>query len=298
MGERNLTAAIDSSTGHEIAPRRRWYNRSRRFVTNCIRIYLAVLLLLLLLENKLIFPAPRFPTGDWEPTWLEYEDVAFVSADGTRLHGWYLDHPNPKAYLLYCHGNGEHVPYVAPVADQLRSSLDVAVFAFDYRGYGRSEGSPNEAGILTDAAAAHAWLSERAKIAPDQIFVMGRSIGGAAAVDVADKQQSRALILESTFPSLPDVAARLYWWAPTRWLMRTQLNSAEKITSYHGALLQSHGTVDELVPLDYGRRLFDAAPTADKHFLAFDGLGHNDYPPEDYYERLREFVDRVSGRSR
>ena len=289
-----MATASHSSTGREIGWRDRWNRRLRRFVTSCIRIYLVVLLLLLLFENKLIFPAPRFPNGDWEPTWLEYEDIAFVSADGTRLHGWYLDHPAPKAYLLYCHGNGEHVAYVAPVADQLRSNLDVAVFAFDYRGYGRSEGSPNEAGILADAAAAHKWLSERTGVAPNQVFVMGRSIGGAVAVDLADKHQSQALILESTFPSLPDVAARLFWWAPVRRLMRTQLNAAAKISRYRGALFQSHGTIDELVPLSYGRRLFDAAPTSDKHFLAFDGLGHNDYPPDDYYERLREFVDRIS----
>lgn len=289
-----MTTADDSSTVHEIAPRRRWTTRLRRFVTNCIRAYLAVLLLLLLFENKLLFPAPRFPAGDWQATWLEHEDVAFVAADGTRLHGWYLDHPDPRAYLLYCHGNGEHVAHVAPVADQLRSRLDVAVFAFDYRGYGRSEGSPDEAGVLADAAAAHLWLSDRTGVAPDRIFVMGRSLGGAVAVDLADKHQSRAMILESTFPSLPDVAARLYWWAPTRWLVRTQLNSVEKITRYQGSLLQSHGTADGMIPLSYGRRLFDAAPTSDKHFLIFDGLGHNDYPPDDYYQRLREFVDRVS----
>ena len=130
---------------------------------SCTRIYLVVLLLLFLLENKLIFPAPRFPSGEWEPTWLEYEDVTFASTDGTNLHGWYLDHPEPKAYLLYCHGNGEHVAYVAPLAEQLRATLDVAVFAFDYRGYGRSEGSAHEAGVLADANAAHQWLSRRAE---------------------------------------------------------------------------------------------------------------------------------------
>ena len=110
-----------SSTGREIGPCVRGFSRLRRFAVSCIRIYLAVLLLLFLLENKLIFPAPRFPSGDWEPTWLQYEDVAFASADGTKLHGWYLDHPAPKGYLLYCHGNGEHVAYVGPIAEHLRS---------------------------------------------------------------------------------------------------------------------------------------------------------------------------------
>ena len=83
---------------------------------------------------------------------------------------------------------------------------------------------------------------------------------------------------------------------PVRWLMRTQLNSAEKITRFQGSLIQSHGTVDELIPLAFGKRLFDAAPTSDKQFVVFDRLGHNDYPPDDYYDRLREFVDRVASR--
>ena len=289
-----MATAKHLSAGREIGRPGRWSGRLRRFVVSCTRIYLAVLLLLFLLENKLIFPAPRFPSGDWEPRWLKYEDVSFTAADGTKLHGWYFDHPAPQGYLLYCHGNAEHVAYVAPIAEQLRSSLDVAVFAFDYRGYGRSEGSADEAGILADGGAAHRWLSQRAQVAPDQIILMGRSIGGAVAVDLADKHHSRVMILQSTFPSMPDVAARLHWWAPVRWLMRTQLNSAEKISRFHGSLFQSHGTIDELIPLSFGRRLFDAAPTADKQFLVFDGLGHNDYPPDDYFDRLREFIDRVS----
>jgi fermentation-respiration switch protein FrsA (DUF1100 family) len=286
--------AISGKTGESGSK----FPRLRRFISICVRIYLVVLLVLFLLENKLIFPAPRFPSGDWEPSWLKYEDVSFASVDGTKLHGWYLDHPAPKAYLLYCHGNGEHVAYVAPVAEELRSSLDVAVFVFDYRGYGRSEGTANEAGVLADAQAAHHWLVERSGVAPEQIVLMGRSIGGAVAVDLADQHASRALILESTFTSMPDVAARLHWWAPVRWLMRTQLNSAEKISRFHGSLLQSHGSIDELVPLSNGKQLFDAAQTSDKEFLVFEGLGHNDYPPDDYYQRLREFVDRISDGNR
>ena len=224
---------------------------------------------------------------------MEFEDVEFVSEDATKLHGWFLDHPNPRAYLLYCHGNGEHVAHVGPVAQQLRSQLDVAVFAFDYRGYGRSEGSANEDGVLADGRAAFRWLAERANIEPNQVLLMGRSLGGAVAVDLASEHQCRALILESTFPNMPDVAARLHWWAPVRLLLRTRLDSVEKIAQYRGALLQSHGTADELIPLSFGRRLFDAVPVADKHFVELEGLGHNDYPPADYYEQLREFVDRV-----
>ncbi len=249
--------------------------------------------MLSLLENKLIFPAPRYPSGDWDPDWLAVEDVDFAAADGTALHGWYLKHPRPQAYLLYCHGNGEHVADTARRLEKLRRTLDVAVFAFDYRGYGRSAGSPHEAGILADGVAAHAWLCQRAGPATRQVVVMGRSIGGAVAVDVATRQQSPGLILENTFTTLPDVASRLHWWAPVRWLMRTRLDSVAKIVDYQGALLQSHGTADTLIPLDHGQRLFHAAAAADKRFLAFDGLGHNDGPPDEYYQELRDFVARI-----
>lgn len=273
----------------------RWSTPVCRSLFGGFLIWLVVLLVLYLLENKLIFPAPRFPSGDWEPSWLEYEDVNFVSADGTKLHGWFLDHPAPNAHLLYCHGNGEHVAYVAPIAGHLRSTLNVSVFVFDYRGYGRSDGAANEAGVLADGNAAHAWLVQRTGVAPSQIMLMGRSLGGAVAVDLAAQHQSQAVILESTFSNLPDVAARLHRWVPVRRLMKTQLNSAEKIIRYQGALFQTHGEADDLVPLEIGRRLFEAAPTSDKQFIVFEGLGHNDYPPDGYYEQLRDFVHRVAG---
>ena len=272
--------------------------QASRLFCACFLFYIGFLLLLSLFENRLIFPAPRYPSGDWEPAWLVHEDVEFASPDGTKLHGWYLDHPAPRTYLLYCHGNGEHVAYAAPVADELRSTLDAAVFVFDYRGYGRSQGSAEEKGVLQDGRAAHKWLSERAGVPPDQIVVMGRSLGGAVAVDLANQFHTRKLVLESTFPSIPEVAARLHWWAPVKILIRTQLNSVDKISRYEGGLLQSHGSADTMIPLELGRRLFDAAPTSDKEFIVFDALGHNDYPPQDYYVRLRRFVQRDSTSAR
>ncbi|MBC7852654.1 MAG: alpha/beta hydrolase, partial [Pirellulaceae bacterium] len=116
--------------------------------------YCLVLLVLLYLENMLVYPAPRYPDGDWQATWLEHEDVYFDSADGTRLHGWYVEHPQPKAVILYCHGNGTHVADLAEFLRQMREEFQVSIFAFDYRGYGRSAGKPAEKGILEDAEAA------------------------------------------------------------------------------------------------------------------------------------------------
>ena len=149
----------------------------------------------------------------------------------------------------------------------LHRRVGVSVLIFDYRGYGRSEGKPNEAGILADARAARAWLADREKIAEADVVLMGESIGGAVAVDLAARDGARALVLESTFNSLPDVAAYHYPWLPVRWAMRTRLDSAAKIGNYHGPLLASRtATPTRSCRLRFGRRLFEAA-NEPKQFL-------------------------------
>ncbi|MBP85489.1 MAG: alpha/beta hydrolase [Planctomycetaceae bacterium] len=275
--------------------RQRGYVRLKRLLFLVASTYLAALLVMFSLEHKLIFPAPRYPAGDWEPAGLQFEDVYFVAADGTQLHGWYLDHPAPKAYVLYNHGNGEHVAYLAPLLEQLRDDLNVSVFAYDYRGYGRSEGAPSEEGVLADGRAAHAWLADRTGVQPANIVLMGRSLGGAVAIDLATTTGPRGLVLESTFPSMPDVAAQVYWWAPVRLLMRTRLNSAEKIRNYTGPLLQSHGMNDEIIPIALGRKLYDAAASTNKQLIEMPRLGHNDWPSPQYYAELARFIDDLPG---
>ena len=127
----------------------------------------------------------RYPAGDWQPAGLAFEDAWFTAKDGTRLHGWYVPHPQPRAVVLFCHGNGGNVALWADVLRILHDRMGVTAMGFDYRGYGRSEGTPSEAGVLADARAARTWLAQRAGIAENQIVLMGRSLGGAVAVDLA-----------------------------------------------------------------------------------------------------------------
>jgi fermentation-respiration switch protein FrsA (DUF1100 family) len=119
---------------------------------------------------------------------------------------------------------------------------------------------------------------------------MGRSLGGAVAVDLAAKNGARGLILQNTFTSLPDAAARLYPWAPVRLLMKNRYESIKKIGQYQGPVLFSHGTADTLVPYELGRKLYDAAPGA-KEFFAIDGGGHNDAEPPAYRDAVERFLD-------
>ena len=274
---------------------RPWVKTAARLGSVSLRtvavVYLVVLLLLLLLENMLLYPAPKFPEGDWDAAYLPHEDVQFTSPDGTKLHGWLVEHPQPRAVLLYLHGNGDCVGYLGPYLQQLRDNHQLTIFAFDYRGYGKSEGSPNEQGILEDSHAAQMWLAERLKIKPTDIVLMGRSLGGGVAVDLAANNGARGLILQSTFTSLPDAAACLYPWAPVRLLMKNRYDSLSKISRYDGPVLMSHGTTDDLIPHRLGRQLYDAIP-GNKQFIDLPG-GHNDEETPEYYEALEGFLDRL-----
>ncbi len=254
--------------------------------------YLLVVLLVMIFEEVLIFPAPRYPLGNWHRPDLDFEDVEFLSQDGTMLHGWFFAHAQPRAFLLYCHGNGDFVPNLGDYADVLRDRYRMSVFIFDYRGYGRSAGRPHEHGVLADARAARAWLARTGGIAESDVVLLGRSLGGAVAVDLAADKGARALVLENTFSSMPDVGAYHYPWLPVRLLIRTQLNARQRIAAYPGPLLQSHAARDEIVPLVLGQRLFDAAP-GKKEFITIQDAYHNDPPTPSYYKALEEFFQRV-----
>jgi fermentation-respiration switch protein FrsA (DUF1100 family) len=252
-------------------------------------VYVAATLIVRSIEKRFVFCPTPYPIGDWRPAGLAFEDVRFQSADGTRLHGWYVPHPGAPAAVLFCHGNGGNIGFLTGVLRVLHLKVGAAVLAFDYRGYGRSEGQPSEAGILADARAARAWLAAREKIREQDVVLMGQSLGGAVAVDLAARDGAKALILESTFDSLPDVAAYYFPALPVRWLMWTRFDSAALIGRYHGPLLQVHGGVDTVVPLACGRRLFQAA-NEPKQFMLLPHHGHNDALPMEYYDTLAAFL--------
>ena len=255
--------------------------------------YLLLILLLMVFEERLIFLAAPYPQGNWHPS-VPVEDVFFTADDGTRLHGWYAEHPQARGYLLYCHGNAGNVTHRIHAIDELRQRFGLSVFIFDYRGYGRSEGTPTEQGVLSDARAAQSWLAARAGVASSELILLGRSLGGAVAVDLAAGAGAKALILQNTFNKLPDAAASHYWYVPVRLLMRTNLDSAAKIPRYHGPLLQCHGTADEIVPCELGKELHRHA-NEPKTFVAISGGRHESRLPEMYYEELSRFLATAFG---
>ncbi|MGC3966423.1 MAG: alpha/beta hydrolase [Pirellulales bacterium] len=228
--------------------------------------YLGVLLMLMFVENRLIFAPNRNPRGTWNPPTAQGENVTFKAGDGTSLTGWYLPRSQPKAVVLFACGNGGNMSYWADYFRTLQLQLDATIMGFNYRGYGTSEGSPSEKGVLDDARSARRWLAERAGVAEKDVVLIGRSLGGGVVADLA-QDGCRALVIESSFTSLPDVAARIYPFLPVRYVMRTRFDSLRKLAGYSGPLFISHGDADELIPLAMGQALFEASPGSTKKFL-------------------------------
>jgi fermentation-respiration switch protein FrsA (DUF1100 family) len=261
-----------------------------RLVRILLIAYFGFALLLMLLENRLVYHPVPYPVGDWAPAELRFEDAQFAADDGTALHGWYVPHSDPRAVVLFLHGNAGNI---AGRADFLRRlhDLRVTVLALDYRGYGRSEGSPTEQGVISDARAARTWLAEKAGVRPSEIVLWGESLGCGVAIELAT-DGARALILEHAFTSLPDVAAHHYSWMPVRLLMRNRMRAIDKIGEFRGPILQAHGDSDSVIPYQLGQRLFEAA-NQPKEFLTIPGGDHNDPRSAKFWEAADRFLSRL-----
>lgn len=247
------------------------------------------------IDELLLFFPTKFPTGDWTPRDLRFQDVSFSAADDTKLHGWFCPCDNPRGVLLLAHGNAGHVASRAAWLRYLQSKAKVSVFIFDYRGYGRSEGSPTVEGVMQDATAARAKLRELAHVKDSEMLLMGESLGGSVVIQLAAESAPRGLIVQSTFSSLRDVAddhyPRLSWLVP-----RNKLDSTTQIARYRGPLLQSHGTRDRTIPFDSGKKLFRAA-NEPKQFVPIENADHNNWLTEAYLKQLDEFITRVGSDS-
>ena len=244
---------------------------------------------LLPVERAVVFQPAPYPAGNWFPSDLPFEDASFQADDGTKLHGWYVAHPSPRGVALFCHGNAGNVTVLSDTLRVLNERHRLTVMTFDYRGYGRSDGKPSEQGILQDARAARRWLAERTGTPERDIIIMGQSLGGAVAVDLASQDGARALVLASTFTSLPDAATSHVPWLLPRWNMTMRMDSLAKIRQYPGPVLISHGDADEVIPFAQGQKLYEAAP-GPKQFFREPGGRHNDPRSEEYRATFEEFL--------
>jgi fermentation-respiration switch protein FrsA (DUF1100 family) len=279
---------------------RRRFGRIARGVARLGAIaYLSILLYMSFMETWLVFPAPSPALGDWSPVGNDYEEAwidvpAVPGAKAARVYGWFFDKPDAKHVVLYCHGNGTDISDLPELARLMRDRLDAAVLVWDYRGYGKSAGTPSEAGVIADGLAAQRWLAERTGRTPAEIVVIGRSLGGGVATAIAVEQGAALLVLQSTFTSLPDAAATHYPWLPVRWLMQNRFDSLARIRRFTGPVLVSHGTRDEVVPFEQGKRLYDAAPGRKRFVEIPKGMHRHDQPMAYYDDLLAMLADTRS----
>jgi len=244
-------------------------------------LFLLLCLLVRLLEDRVVY----MPVGGTPlpPPSLGIEEVTFASADGTRLHAWYAAAPEGRPTVLWCHGNAGHLGNRLENLAMLRTR-GLGVFLFDYRGYGRSDGKPDEEGIYQDAVAAYDAVSARLVAARDvpaagaiPIAVLGRSLGAGVAVELSLRRPVVGLVLEGSFPSAPRLGRTIYPFLPLGTLMRNRFDTASRIGRVRCPILFVHGDADDIVPIEMGREVYDLAPEP-KRFLTIPGADHNDVP--------------------
>jgi len=205
---------------------------------------------------------------------LAEEDIFFQTEDGVRLHGWYFKAEGDLC-LLFFHGNAGNISSRVPKASEW-VKRGVSVFLLDYRGYGKSEGSIQKGEDLNrDGRAALGWLRKEKGLDPSQVVLYGESIGSAPAVELATENVFRALILETPFTSIKELAKVHYGFVPDFFLKDFDLNNESKIGRLRCPVFILHGREDEVAPFSMGERLFEKAPEP-KASLWIPGGHHND----------------------
>ena len=249
------------------------------------------------MENRLTYFPPRYPEGfvPQEAYGVKVEDVWLRTADGVKINAFFHSNPDSKQVLLWFHGNAENIGYGLGQMREL-ATLGTNILAVDYRGYGKSEGSPYEAGVYKDADAAYDYLVKQRQFRPQDILVYGHSLGGAVAVNLASRWPCGGLIVQSSFTSARDMARRMLAIPLIAYIVKSRFDSMERIRDVHAPILIAHGTRDDVVPFAMGQQLFAAAPEP-KQFYPIPGAGHNDMLEvggEAYLACLKEFVESTA----
>jgi fermentation-respiration switch protein FrsA (DUF1100 family) len=257
-------------------------------------LYAAFTALIFFSQDRMLF-LPNSPGREIEVTpariGLDYKQLTLDTEDGVKIDAWFIPASSRGPTLLFFHGNAGNISHRLD-SIQIFHELALNVLIIDYRGYGRSTGTPSEQGLYQDAEAAWNYLTKSRGIDAKEIVIYGRSLGGAVATWLAAKTQPAAVILESTFTSVPDMAAKLYPLLPVRWLARLDFNAQENIRRIKSPVLILHSRDDEIVPFEHARLLFEAAHEP-KKLIALHG-GHNDgfiVSGQFYLDNLRRFIE-------
>ena len=255
-------------------------------------IYVGLATFLFFTQSRLIY----FPTSEIVATpdqiGLSFKPVSFKAPDGVNLSGWFIPADSPRGVVIFCHGNAGNISHRLE-SIEIFHRLRLSTFIFDYRGYGTSEGIPSEEGSYLDAKGAWNYLIEHEGLGPSDIMLFGRSLGGAVAAWLASQHTPKALIIESTFTSAPDLAGELYFYLPVKFLCRYKYNALAAIREVQCPILIVHSQEDEIVSFSHGRKLFDAAKEP-KIFLEISGSHNEGFITSGsvYLDGLKAFLDK------
>jgi len=286
-----------------------------RLLLGVLTVYVVLVGLAWLFQDRLAFPSPRAPLPNPSPHGLEdVERVSLVMKDGTRLAGWFIppqtgkdvggrgrtgqdqtspvvpNHAPTYPALLWFYGNGENIATIWPILRDFRPP-GVALLVVDYPGYGASEGRATEIGLYEAGAAAYGALIARGEVDRSRVFVYGRSLGSAVATRVASTHAVAGLVLESPFTSARDMTRRHYALLPA-FILRLRLDNLTAVRQVRCPVLVFHGTADRLVPVEMGQRVTAAAP-GPSELVLIEGAGHNDtyaFGATAYRDKLWEFL--------
>jgi fermentation-respiration switch protein FrsA (DUF1100 family) len=248
-----------------------------------------------MLEGIFVFQPSPWEDRNWASlSGLPLEEVWLPVDEAVTVFGWFVDAGPRTPVLLWCHGNAGNISHrLENIRELFRGGL--SIFIFDYRGYGRSTGSPSEPGMYQDALAGYDYIFHQRRIAANRIVLFGRSLGACVAGELAIRRSSAGVILEGAFPSIQAMSDQHYLGLPARWFVDVEFDLAPKIAKFQMPVLIIHGEHDSIVPVALGRQVFDAAPEP-KQWYMVPGAGHNDVPfvgGMPYYRKIMSFVQTV-----
>lgn len=273
------------------------------FLRILVLAYIGLAIALYFGQSNLVYMPSQTLTETPATIGLKFEDIQITTKDNVNLDAWFVPAKENdqigKGVILFCHGNGgnigNRVSYLPIFKD-----LGLSTFLFDYRGYGKSEGKPTEAGTYADVEAAWQYLTQERKISPKKIIIYGESLGGAIAAYIAQltsqdlKNNAGGLVLASTFTSISDRASELYSFLPIRFLSRFYYNSLERLPSIKIPVLIIHSTEDEIIPFHHSDRNFQAA-NQPKKLVKLRGDHNSGFLDslETYRNGLNEFIQSI-----
>ncbi len=263
-------------------------------ITVLFMAYLGLAVILYFMQGLFLYRPVRGEVN-WSPKdiGLDYERIALITEDAIKLDAWFVPAKNADFTLLFCHGNGGNMCHTLDSVN-IFNELGLNVMLFDYRGYGNSQGVPSEEGTALDSTAAYQWLIKQKRISPDSIILFGRSLGGAIAAELARRVECAGLILESAFTSYADIGQKFYPYLPVKPFARFEYRTVDYLKEFKKPLLIIHSANDEVVPIEFGRKLY-AAAAAPKEFLEIFG-SHNDgflYSGQTYRTGLMKWIEFV-----